>query len=93
MTTTQTPVKLDGMAERSARWLRVSTNKKARQQDEGQQIPDIEQWESGHGYDVRKTYTIRGASAFKGNKKFDAMWAQVIKDIKNGVFTVLVVWK
>ena len=32
-------------------------------------------------------------SAFKGNKKFDAEWAKVLKDITNGVFTVLVVWK
>jgi DNA invertase Pin-like site-specific DNA recombinase len=77
------------MGERSARWLRVSTGT----QDEGQQIPDIERWETSHGYDVRKTYTIHGASAFKGNKTFDDMWAQVIKDIINGVFTVLVVWK
>jgi DNA invertase Pin-like site-specific DNA recombinase len=81
------------MAERSARWLRVSTNKKSHQQDEGQQVPEIERWETGHGYDVRKTYTIHGASAFKGNKKFDTTWAQVIKDITNGVFTVLIVWK
>jgi DNA invertase Pin-like site-specific DNA recombinase len=81
------------MAERSARWLRVSTNKKRNQQDEGQQVPDIERWETGHGYNVRKTYTIHGASAFKGNKRFDQTWAQVIKDIENGVFTVLVVWK
>jgi DNA invertase Pin-like site-specific DNA recombinase len=93
VTTQQQTSKLDGMAERSARWLRVSTNKKSNQQDEGQQVPDIERWESGHGYDVRKTYPIHGASAFKGNKTFDAMWAQVIEDILNGVFTVLVVWK
>jgi DNA invertase Pin-like site-specific DNA recombinase len=82
------------MAERSARWLRVSTNRKgARKQDEAQQIPDVERWETDHGYDVRKTFTIHGASAFKGNKKFDAMWAEVIRDITNGAFTVLVVWK
>ena len=77
------------MGERSARWLRVSTGK----QDEGMQIPDVDRWETEHGYDVRKTYTISGASAFKGNTKFDSMWSQVIKDIINGVFTVLVVWK
>jgi DNA invertase Pin-like site-specific DNA recombinase len=77
------------MQERSARWLRVSTGK----QEEGMQVPDVERWETDHGYDVRKTYTITGASAFKGNNRFEAMWAQVIKDIINGVFTVLVVWK
>jgi DNA invertase Pin-like site-specific DNA recombinase len=82
--------KVGGMGERSARWLRVSTGK----QEEGMQIPDVERWETSHGYDVRKTYEIPGASAFKpGTKKFDETWTQVIKDIMNGVFTVLVVWK
>jgi DNA invertase Pin-like site-specific DNA recombinase len=93
VTTAQVTAKIDGVAERSARWLRVSTNKKSNQQDEGQQIPDIERWETGHGYDVKETYTVHGGSAFKGNAKFDAEWARVLKDIANGVFTVLVVWK
>jgi DNA invertase Pin-like site-specific DNA recombinase len=94
VTTPQVAANIDGMAERSARWLRVSTNRKgAKQQDESQQIPDVERWETGHGYDVQKTFTIHGASAYKGNKTFDDMWARVIKDITNGVFTVLVVWK
>lgn len=94
MTTQLVAANLDGMAERSARWLRVSTNRKGdKKQDEAQQIPDVARWESDHGYDVRKTFTINGASAFKGNKRFDAEWAQVLKDITNGVFTVLVVWK
>ena len=94
MTTQLVAANLDGMAERSARWLRVSTNQKVdKKQDEAQQIPDVARWESNSGYDVRKTFTINGASAFKGNKRFDAEWAQVLKDITNGVFTVLVVWK
>ncbi len=75
--------------ERSGRWLRVSTGK----QDEGLQVPQVEEWEQSHGYDVQRTYTIHGASAFKGNKRFDDTWAQVIRDIINGVITVLVVWK
>ncbi len=75
--------------ERSARWLRVSTKK----QDEGSQVPDLERWEEAHAYDVKKTYTVHGGSAFKGNRKFDEAWAQVIKDLTDGLFTVLVVWK
>lgn len=94
MTSQQVEATIASMAERSARWLRVSTNRKGvKKQDEAQQIPDVEQWETGHGYDVRKTFTIHGASAFKGNKTFDDMWAEVIKGIKNGEFTVLVTWK
>lgn len=77
------------MGERSGRWLRVSTGK----QDEGLQVPQVTEWEESHGYEVKAEYVIRGASAFKGNKKFDEMWAQVLKDIRNGEITVLVVWK
>jgi DNA invertase Pin-like site-specific DNA recombinase len=76
------------MGEKSGRWLRVSTKR----QDEQSQVPDIIRWEESRGYDVKRTYTIGGASAYKGNKKFDATWAQVIKDFENGVITVLVVW-
>jgi len=75
--------------ERSGRWLRVSTGS----QDEGMQVPDVERWESAHDYDVQRVYTVHGGSAFKGNKKFDDEWAKVIRDITNGVITVLVVWK
>lgn len=48
---------------------------------------------AAHNYDVQRVYTVHGGSAFKGNKKFDDEWAKVIKDIINGVITVLVVWK
>lgn len=75
--------------ERSGRWLRVSTGK----QDEGLQVPDVERWETGHDYDVQRVYTVHGCSAFKGNKKFDDQWAAVIRDMINGIITVLVVWK
>lgn len=75
--------------ERSGRWLRVSTGK----QDEGEQVPDCQRWEAERDYEVKAEYVVHGGSAFKGNKKFDDMWAQVIKDIINGVITVLVVWK
>jgi DNA invertase Pin-like site-specific DNA recombinase len=75
--------------ERSGRWLRVSSNR----QDEQDQVPDCQRWESAHDYDVKRIYTVHGGSAFKGNKKFDDEWAKVIRDIINGVITVLVVWK
>jgi DNA invertase Pin-like site-specific DNA recombinase len=95
VTTQQVTGNLDDMAERSARWLRVSTNKAGdKQQDENEQIPAVEQWETGHGYDVRKEYKLPGASAFKPDDKlFKENWAEVLKDITNGVFTVLVIWK
>ena len=81
------------MGERSARWLRVSTNKKGdKQQDESEQIPAIEQWETSHGYDFQKDYELT-VSGFKDNKRFNETWAQVLADVLNGVFTVLVVWK
>ena len=75
--------------ERSGRWLRVSTGR----QDEGMQVPDVERWESEHNYDVKRVYTVHGGSAFKGSKKFDDEWANVIRDITRGIITVLVVWK
>jgi DNA invertase Pin-like site-specific DNA recombinase len=77
-----------GMAvgDSAAKWLRVSTGA----QDEANQEPDIDGWCIEHGYVVRKTYTLRGKSASKGqqDKALDAMLA----DMRNGLFTVLVVW-
>lgn len=77
------------MGERSGRWLRVSTKK----QDETTQVPDVTDWEQAHGYDVTAEYVIRGYSAYKGNKNFDAAWEQVLADFRSGKITVLVVWK
>ena len=57
------------------------------------QVPDVERWESARNYDVKRVYTVHGGSAFKGSKKFDDEWANVIRDISRGVITVLVVWK
>jgi DNA invertase Pin-like site-specific DNA recombinase len=75
--------------ERSGRWLRVSTKK----QDEASQVPDVAAWEVGHAYTVASTYTVHGASAFKGNKRFDAEWSRVLEDFRSKKITVLVVWK
>jgi len=77
------------MSERAGVWLRVSTPG----QDEESQLPDCLQWCESHDYDVAETYTIHGKSAFKGSRKFDAMWSQVIDDIHQGKNSVLVVWK
>ena len=70
-------------------WLRVSSLG----QDEKSQVPDNERWIGSHDYDLRRTYTIHGKSAFKGNRKFDQEWAQVLTDMANGDIRVLVVWK
>lgn len=62
-------------------------------QDETSQTPDNERWADTHKYDIKTRYTIHGKSAFKGNKKFDETWAQVLDDFKSGTITVLIVWK
>jgi len=77
------------MGDRAGRWLRVSTGN----QDEGNQVPDVDAWCDSHGYDVTQTYVLHGKSAFKGSKKFDQTWAQVLSDMRSGKITVLVVWK
>ncbi len=78
------------MSEQAGRWVRVSTTG----QDETQQIPDVDAWCDSHGYAYGDhDYVIHGASAHKGNKKFDRMWAQVLSDMRDGRITVLVVWK
>jgi site-specific DNA recombinase len=77
------------MSEQAGIWLRVSTTG----QDEESQLPDNTRWCESHGYDVAETYTIHGKSAFKGSRKFDAMWSRVIDDMHSGRITVLVVWK
>jgi DNA invertase Pin-like site-specific DNA recombinase len=75
--------------ENAGIWLRVSSTG----QDETLQVPDTTAWCASHGYEIARTYTVHGRSAFKGNKKFDAAWAQVLADLRDGSITVLVVWK
>jgi DNA invertase Pin-like site-specific DNA recombinase len=70
-------------------WLRVSKSG----QDEQSQVRDNERWIESHRYDLKRTYTIHGKSAFKGNKKFDEAWEKVLSDIRDGIIKVLVVWK
>ena len=64
-------------------------------QDEESQRPEVMRWCDSHGYTVPPEceYVIHGHSAFKGSRKFDRMWAQVLEDIRTRKITVLVVWK
>jgi DNA invertase Pin-like site-specific DNA recombinase len=75
--------------ERAGRWLRVSRA----EQDEQSQVPDVDHWIDSHGYELAATYTIRGKSAYSGNRRFDETWAKVLADIRSGEIDVLVVWK
>lgn len=77
------------MSEPAGTWLRVSTTG----QDETNQLPDNTAWIKSHSYTEGPQYVVHGKSAFKGNRKFDETWAQVIADMKAGVIRVLVVWK
>jgi DNA invertase Pin-like site-specific DNA recombinase len=77
------------MGDKAGKWLRVSTSG----QDEESQHPDLARWCNDHEYDIRRTYTIHGKSAYKGNRKFDETWAQVLDDMRAGEIDVLVVWK
>jgi site-specific DNA recombinase len=72
--------------ESAARWLRVSTGG----QDEANQEPDIDGWCKDNGYVVRRTYTLRGKSASKGQQ--DKALDEMIEDMRRGLFSVLVVW-
>src|ERR1035438_5144815 len=76
------------MREQAGIWQRVSTGG----QDEASQLPDLVRWCQSHDYEQAKSYVIHGASAFKGNKKFDAFWAQVLAEFKGSDINVLVVW-
>jgi DNA invertase Pin-like site-specific DNA recombinase len=76
-------------AERAGAWFRVST----KDQDEANQQPEVMKWIEDHGYEPAATYQIHGASARKGNKRFDTTWAQVLDDFRTGKIKVLVVWR
>ena len=75
--------------EPAGAWIRVSSGG----QDEQSQVPDLENWAGARSYDVAARYVIHGKSAFKGNRKFDQAWQQVIEDMKSGKIRVLLVWK
>ena len=62
-------------------------------QDEASQVPDVAEYMKQHGYNRKATYEIQGASARKGNRKFDVAWTQVLEDFRTGAIKVLVVWR
>jgi len=79
--------------EVAARWFRVSTVI----QDERNQEPDVDAWIEAHGYPLAEcgpngdgTYRLK-ASASKG--KHQKMLDRMIEDMREGLFTVLIVWK
>lgn len=76
-------------AEHGGAWFRVST----KDQDEASQEPDVLTAMERDGCVRKATYRIQGASARKGNRKFDAAWAQVLEDFRTGKITVLYVWR
>lgn len=75
------------MGEPAGVWLRVSTGG----QDEQSQVPDVMAWAGSHGYEVRRTYTVHGKSAWKGDHA--QALAEMLEDMRAGVIRVLVVWK
>jgi len=70
-------------------WYRVSTGA----QDSDNQIPDVQQFASHHGYQVARTYTVAD-SAWKngGGPEYRKALAQALDDAHKGEFSVLVVW-
>jgi DNA invertase Pin-like site-specific DNA recombinase len=79
------------MTVKAGIWLRVST---ADQQEEAQ-YSDCAVYAEHRGYEINPecVYQIHGASARKGNRRFDDAWQRVIDDIKRGKITVLIVWR
>lgn len=77
------------MTETAGVWIRVSTAS----QDEASQLPDCVRYREARGYAEGPIYEVHGASAHKGNRRFDRAWAGVLDDIKHGEITVLIVWR
>jgi putative DNA-invertase from lambdoid prophage Rac len=79
------------VTDKAGIWLRVSTT----DQTEEAQYPDCSAYGERKGYEVSSecVYQVHGASARKGNKRFDVAWSRVIDDIKHGKINVLIVWR
>src|ERR1035438_9476636 len=75
------------MREQAGIWQRVSTGG----QDEASQLPDLVRWCASHDYEQTKSYVLHGKSASKG--KHQSALDEVIRDMQDGVITVLVVWQ
>jgi DNA invertase Pin-like site-specific DNA recombinase len=74
------------MTEQAGIWLRVSSGG----QDEINQEPDCRRHCAQRDYEVAEVYTVHGKSAFKGDQ--DPHWQHVVKDVKTGKITVVVIW-
>src|SRR5580704_4984335 len=77
------------MTTNAAVWLRVSTG----HQDSDNQVPDVEQFASHHGYKITAKYQVSD-SAWKngGGPEYKKALAQALDDAHAGKFSVLVVW-
>ncbi len=75
---------------KAAAWYRVSTG----HQDSDNQIPDVEQFTSHHGYALATTYTVSD-TAWKdgGGPEYKKTLQQALDDAHAGRFSVLVVWR
>lgn len=74
----------------AAVWFRVSTG----HQDSDNQIPDVEQFASHHGYQIGPRYQV-SESAWNGGKdggEYKKILQQALDDAHAGKFSVLVVW-
>ena len=73
----------------AAVWFRVSTG----HQDSDNQVPDVEQFASHHGYNITAKYQVSD-SAWKngGGPEYKKALAQALDDAHAGKFSVLVVW-
>ena len=77
------------MTTKAALWLRVSTG----HQDSDNQVPDVEQFASHHGYEIAERYTVSD-SAWKngGGPEYKAVLQRALDDAHQGEFSVLIVW-
>jgi DNA invertase Pin-like site-specific DNA recombinase len=73
------------MAEKAARWFRVSSGG----QDEANQFVKVDAHVLAHGYEVARTFTLHGDSAFHGEQEPEL--AEVLADIAAGLYSVVVV--
>ncbi len=71
--------------ERAARFFRVSSDT----QDEANQINEVNQHIAQHQYNVARTFRLHDVSAAKG--EHEAELAEILADIKAGLYTVVVV--
>jgi DNA invertase Pin-like site-specific DNA recombinase len=71
--------------EKAARWFRVSSGT----QDEKNQFAKVDAHVLARGYDVARTFTLHGDSAFHGEQEPEL--AEVLADIQAGLYSVVVV--